>query len=306
MGLRNIGLRSTGFRLFHLLAACVFMLHPAVSQAKPLILSSLKPLTLIAQEIAGDRAEVDTLLPASASHHDYPLKVSDHVRLRNADLFVWVGPELESFLQKPLSNLIPAKVLTTYDLPGISWPVETTSSEGGGEHHHAKDPHIWLDPRNAVVIARALVERLILLDAANAPQYKANLQAFTVNMMNLDNKLQAQLKPVTSVGFAVYHEGFAHFVDHYGLRQLDYLMLTPEQKPGARHMHQLRERLANDGSCLFIEPYNNTQAARSLAQELRLRVGTLDALGTQGAKTYAQLLEQMAVDFSTCLANRGH
>jgi len=294
-----------GFRLLHSFTVLVFLCVSAASQAKPLVLSSIKPLTLIAQEIAGDSAGVDTLLPASASHHDYPLKVSDHTRLQKADLFVWIGPELESFLQKPVANLVSAKILTAYDLPGIHWPLEAVSPAISDHHHHSKDPHIWLDPRNAVVIARALADKLILLDAANAPQYKANLQAFTVKMTALDKKLQVELKPFAGVGFAVYHEGFAHFVGHYRLQQLDYLMLTPEQKPGARHMQQLREKLAKDGRCLFLEPYNNTQAARNLAQELRLRVGTLDALGTQGAKTYTQLLEQMALDFSACLANGG-
>ncbi|GGY85824.1 zinc ABC transporter substrate-binding protein [Cellvibrio zantedeschiae] len=297
--------RIMGFGFLQLAATLTFLVVSCASQAKPLVLSSLKPLTLIAQEITGSNADVDTLLPASASHHDYPLKVSDHARLQKADVFLWIGPELESFLQKPVANLPRTKILTAYDLPGLYWPVEEGGGASHGDHdHHAKDPHIWLDPRNAVIVAQALTQKLVQVDGANAGKYRANLQIFVEKMQQLDRRLQASLKPVANVGFAVYHEGFAHFVSHYGLRQLDYVAFTPEQKPGAKHMHQLRERLAKEGKCLFLEPYNNMQSTRDLAQELQLRLGTLDALGAQDVTTYTQLLEQMAAAFSACLTNR--
>jgi zinc transport system substrate-binding protein len=282
---------------------CVAILLPLASaaQAKPLVLSSLKPLTLIAQEITGATADVDTLLPATASHHNYPLKMSDHARLQKADVILWVGPELESFLQKPLANLPSAKILTAYDLANMNWPAESAEAH---EHHHEHDPHLWLDPRNAILVAQALTAKLALADASNAAQYRANLALFVAKATSVDQKLLASLKPLAGVGFAVYHEGFGHFVGRYGLKQLDYVTFTPEQKPGARHMHQFREKLAKEGRCLFLEPYNDMQSARELAQELHLNLGALDALGTQGAATYQQLLEQMADAFSACLANR--
>ncbi len=291
----SIGIMKHPFLSLYL---AILLSLASAAQAKPLVLSSLKPLTLIAQEITGSIADVDTLLPATASHHNYPLKMSDHTRLQKADVILWVGPELESFLQKPLANLPSAKTITAYGLANMNWPAEVHG------HHHELDPHLWLDPRNAILVAQALTAKLALADAANAAQYRANLALFVTNVKNLDQKLQVSLKPLAGVGFAVYHEGFGHFVSHYGLKQLDYVTFTPEQKPGAKHMHQLREKLAKEGKCLFLEPYNDMQSARELAQELHLNLGTLDALGTQGAATYLQLLEQMAESFSACLANR--
>ena len=284
--------------------ALALLFVAAASHAKPVVLSSLKPLTLIAREIAGTSADVDTLLPATASHHDYPLKTSDYGRLKNADLVLWVGPELESFLQKPLANLAPAKVITAYDLKGINWPTENHVADAQGGHQHEHDPHLWLDPRNAIVVATALAGKLAQIDAANKKQYEGNLRLFVVKMTKLDEKLQLLLKSVAGVGFAVYHEGFSHFVSHYGLHQLDYVTFTPEQKPGARHLLQLREALMKEGKCLFLEPYKDTQSARDLALELHLRIGELDALGVRGEPTYEQLLEQMADAFSACLTNR--
>lgn len=297
---------SIGVMKHPFLSLCISLFAPLVAAtccAKPVVLSSIKPLTLIAQEITGAVAEVDTLLPATASHHNYPLKMSDHVRLQNADVILWVGPELESFMQRPVANLPRANIITAYDLVGINWPVEADEADA---HHHEHDPHLWLDPRNAILVAQALTTTLAQIDAANATQYRANLARFVIKVTQLDQKLQIALKPWAGVGFAVYHEGFGHFVSRYGLHQLAYITFTPEQKPGAKHMHQLRKKLAKDGKCLFLEPYNDMQSARELAQELHLNLGTLDALGAQGATSYLQLLEQMAGAFSACLANRGN
>ena len=269
--------------------------------AKPVVLSSLKPLTLIAQEIAGSSASVDTLLPATASHHDYPLKASDYARIQSADLVMWVGPELESFLQKPISNLNASKVITAYKLQGMNWPENHHVAQTS--HGHEQDPHLWLDPRNSLVIAQTLTERLERLDSENSAMYRENFRLFRERILRLDEKLQLSLKPVTSVGFVVYHEGFAHFVGHYGLNQLDYITYTPEQKPGAKHLYQLRIILKNEAKCLLLEPYGNTQSARDLAQEFKLRTGILDSLGAQGVTNYSQLLEQMANTFLACLAN---
>lgn len=285
-----------------LLAVLVFTCG---AQAKPLILSSIKPLTLIAQEIAGDSAAVDTLLPVTASPHDYPLKVSDYTRLQKADLVLWVGPELESFLQKPIANLTTSQVITAYRLADLNWPTEEhlTADDAEHDHHHERDPHLWLDPRNAIIVARRLSEKLTQIDAENKTIYAANLQKFIVKTTALDGELTIKLKPFAGRGFAVYHEGYGHFVSHYGLHQLDYVTFTPEQRPGAKHLHQLRDKLAKEGNCLFLEPYYELQSVRDLAQELQLQIGILDALGSQNVNTYTQLLQRMAEAFSHCLAN---
>ena len=289
-------------RIFSQLVAIVLLIASASSYAKPMVLSSLRPLTLIAQEITGVAADVDTLLPTTGSHHDYPLKASDYSRLQKADVVLWVGPELESFLKKPIANLDAAKVITVYGLQGLNWP-EDRHAGAETDHGHERDPHIWLDPRNAALVAQVLTAKLVQIDGAHSHQYRENLRVFSEKMQKLDEKLKLTLKPLAGIGFVVYHEGFGHFVSRYNLHQLDYVTYTPEQKPGARHLHQLRLILAKEGKCLFLEPYGDTQSARNLAQEFQLRTGILDSLGIQGVANYPQLLEQMSSAFLTCLTN---
>lgn len=274
-------------------------------QARVQVLASIKPLALIAQEVAGDEADVSTLLPITASPHDYPLKMSDHKHLRSADLVLWIGPEMESFLARPLDNLAADKLITSYQLVGLHWPAAATDGHQHASHAHlGKDPHLWLDPRNAAVIAQAVAARLAQLQPTSAAQFRANAERFSAAVVLLDKQLAQQLAPVKEVGFAVYHEGYGHFVGRYGLHQLAYVTYTPERRPGARHLQELRELLAAEGRCLFIEPYYKAQGMEEMAKSLQLRIGFLDPIGDQQISSYQQLLQQLSASFLTCLADR--
>ena len=289
-----------------LLSLALLLALPA--HAKLQVVASIKPLALIAEEIVGDHADVMTLLPITASPHDYPLKMSDHRKLRRADLVLWIGPEMESFLARPLANLPAAKLITSYQLAGLYWPKASLKLDDG--HHHAnhahtdKDPHVWLDPRNAAVIARALAARLAQLQPASAAEFHAKAAQFVASIEQLDQRLTQELKSVQAEGFAVYHEGYGHFVGRYGLHQVAYVTYTPERRPGAKHLTELRKVLASEGKCLFIEPHYKVQGMEEMAATLNLRIGLLDPIGDQQVSSYAQLLQQLGQSFLTCLADR--
>lgn len=290
---------------------CLFSFSgvPAVAKdSAPQILASIKPLGLIAQEVVGEYGSVDILLPIAASPHDYPLKISDLNRLREADIVLWVGAELETFLNRPLANLSPAQTLTVMSLPGVHWPSEQTLEvehaldSKNHHHHHVRDPHVWLDPQNAVVIARALAEELSRIAPENARIYVLNAENFAKQMQALDQDLRAKLIPVQPLGFAVYHEGYLHFVQRYGLRQMGYVTVNPERRPGAKHLYTLRQILSGRTKCLFIEPYYDPPNIGGLAKELNVKVGVLDPIGGKHISTFTDLLEALAKDFLACLA----
>lgn len=278
---------------------------PLMAEAKPKILASIKPLALIAQEVAGDKAQVDTLLPITASPHDYPLKMSDHRRLHDADLVLWVGPQLESFLGRSLANMPPAKVITTYDLPDLFWPpsIENDGHQHANHQHTGGDPHLWLDPRNAQVIARLLATKLAAIDPPSAKDYQANAARFISRAMQLDQQLSRQLAPVRAQGFAVYHEGYSHFVGRYGLHQVGYVTYAPERRPGARHLKELQGVLKQEGKCLFVEPYYQVESIETMAKSIGLKIGILDPIGDQQVSSYQRLLEKLGQSFLTCLTD---
>jgi zinc transport system substrate-binding protein len=142
------------------------------------------------------------------------------------------------------------------------------------------------------------------LQPGSAAIFHANALRFAASVQLLDQQLAQQLEPVKAVGFAVYHEGYGHFVGRYGLHQVAYVTYTPERRPGAKHLQELREVLAKEGKCLFMEPYYRAQSMDEMAKTLNLRIGLLDPIGEQQVSSYQQLLQQLSQSFLTCLADR--
>lgn len=270
---------------------------PAFAELR--ILVSVKPIAFAVNEITGDKVTVEQLIPDLASHHDYPLKMSDHKRLHQADLIIWIGPELESFLSRPLSNLSTEKQLTLMNLANLNWP----HTDHPDEHDHQQDPHLWLNPQNMAIVAQAIGEKLILLDKSNQEFYQKNTRAFITRLNQLDDEIKQKMLPLRGKGFAVYHQAYGHYVDHYQLNQLGFLTLTPERKSGAKHLAALYKSLAKDGQCIFAEPLMDKKKIEEIASEHQLQLGYLDIMGI-GANNYSQLMLTMADSFSACLSDR--
>lgn len=294
-------LLSPAVRLSLLLLFIIVFTGATKVRAEPNVMATIKPLGLILEEVMGQRGQADTLLQGLASPHDYAMRVSDIQRVRAADLILWVGPEMETFLARSLAQMPSARLIEAQELPGIQWPPSSDETQTEHEgHFHQRDPHIWLNPHNGAVIAKALAERLGELDPEGRDYYRANADRLIERLQELDSDIQQRLRPVRERGFAVYHEGYRHFVDRYGLTQIGHVTFGPEQRPGARHLHRLRQSLAQ-AHCLFLEPYYDTRVAAELARDLGLRTGQLDPLGV-ASSSYPQLLETMAQAFLECLA----
>lgn len=291
------------------------------AQAQVQVLTSIKPLQLIAAAIQDGQGEPQVLLPPGASPHYFVLRPSDAKRLDKADLFYWIGPDLENFLPRLLKQRSQLSV-AVQNLPELQLQYFAEEHQHGHghedehtddlvEHDHnhqpgAVDAHLWLLPHNARVIAQRMSTDLSKLDPSNANHYAANLQAFNQRLDRLDQQLKTQLKPLQGKSFFVFHEAFNYFEHAYGLEHAGVFALSGELQPGAKHVSQMRERLQQAGpSCVFSEPPMQPRLAQTLAAGLPVTLAELDALGSQApvsATGYEQLLENLAAQFSACLS----
>ncbi len=286
-------------RLLLIMVLCL----PQLVFAQVNVVASIKPLVFILQEIGGDKIVIEQLIPDQASHHDYPLKMSDHRLLHQADLILWIGADLESFLVRPLANLSREKNLPLMDLPGIVWPQES-EAEHHHHHHHDRDPHLWLNPRNVILVVNALTKKLSELDQIHATDFHHNAEIFIQKLKKLDGEIEHQMLPLKDKGFAVYHQGYSHYVERYKLKQLGYLVLTPERKSGAKHLNELLNKLTAEGKCIFAEPFTDDEPIQNIAKEHQLKLGYLDLMGIQ-SDNYQQMMQSMANSFLACLSDGG-
>jgi len=305
--------------LFALCAALGFAASLA-APAQAAVVASVKPLGFIAAAIADGVTPVDILLPDGASEHDYSLRPSDIKRLQDADLVVWVGPEMEAFMPKAVAALPAQKSLELADLSTVkpllirSQDEDENEHEEGSEtdrghahtHHHGEyNMHLWMSPEIARQSAVAIHAKLLELMPQSRDKLDANLQHFEAELATADTQIATQLKPVKGKGYFVFHDAYAYFEKHFGLTPTGYFTVNPEIQPGAQRLHQIRTELVEHKAvCVFAEPQFRPAVIDAVARGTSVRSGTLDPLGTAitpGRDSYVTFLSQLSSQYTSCL-----
>ncbi|MGA5587895.1 zinc ABC transporter substrate-binding protein [Pseudomonas atacamensis] len=301
-------------RLFSVFVAFVasFLLI-GTAQAEVKVLTSIKPLQLIAAAVQDGVAIPEVLLPPGASPHNYALRPSDVRKVQSVDLLYWIGPDMEGFLPRVLGGRSLPSV-AVQDLPGLKlrhFGADNHShAEEADEHDHdhrpgSLDAHLWLSPVNARVIADKMAADLSAADPANAQRYQSNAKAFDERLDALDQRLKKRLANVEGKPYFVFHEAFDYFEDAYGLKHAGVFAVAAEVQPGAQHVAAMRKRLQEVGkTCVFSEPPLRPRLAETLVAGLPVKLAELDALGgytPATAQGYEQVLEKLGNDLAGCL-----
>ncbi|HDZ8979450.1 zinc ABC transporter substrate-binding protein ZnuA [Aeromonas veronii] len=288
------------------------------------VLTTIKPLGFIAAAITDGVSEPKVLLPTGASPHDFSLRPSDIRSINSADLVVWVGPELEGFMAKPLANHPHALALTQVEgMPLFNYATQdshdshnhddhdhATHEHGDhdegheGHHHEGVDPHIWLGPTQAKMIAKAIASELGKLDPANQARYDANLATFDAKVDAKDKVITGQMKAVNEKGYFVFHEAYGYWERYYGMSSKGHFTVSPERRPGAKTLVDIRKALEEkQASCIYAEPQFSPAVIESVARNTGAKVLLLDEVGEQvplGPDGYPQFMQQLADAFAQC------
>ena len=304
--------------LFAALSAALW--GSATQAANAAVVASLKPLGFIASAIADGVTQTQVLLPDGASEHDYSLRPSDVKRLQGADLVVWIGPEMEAFMEKSVSNIPAAKQVTIAQLKDVK-PLlmkgadddddehdhDHDHGEKGDAHHHHGDynMHLWLSPEIARASAVAIHEKLVELMPQSRAKLDANLKDFEAQLASTETQVGNELAPLKGKGYFVFHDAYGYFEKQFGLTPLGHFTVNPEIQPGAQRLHEIRTQLVEQkATCVFAEPQFRPAVVESVARGTSVRMGTLDPLGTNiklGKTSYSEFLSQLANQYASCL-----
>jgi len=299
------------FSVFVAFIASFLLIGPAQAEVK--VLTSIKPLQLIAAAVQDGVAVPEVLLPPGASPHNYALRPSDVRKVQSVDLLYWIGPDMEGFLPRVLNGRkLPS--VAVQDLPGLKLrhfaEDNHSHAEETDDHDHdhrpgSLDAHLWLSPVNARVIADKMAADLSAADPANAQRYQRNAKAFDERLDALDQRLKKRLAGVEGKPYFVFHEAFDYFEDAYGLKHAGVFAVAAEVQPGAQHVAAMRTRLQEVGkTCVFSEPPLRPRLAETLVAGLPVKLAELDALGgytPATAQGYEQVLEKLGNDLAGCL-----
>jgi len=256
---------------------------PAAAQADRLQVAVSTPLLAdIVRNVAGEEADVFSIMPENADPHTWEPSPQDIVRATEAQTFISIGAHLEPFVEsggwrRAVANAGVAQLVLTDHVELIA--VDRVIDHGDHGHDLREgDPHIWLDPTKVIAGLRAVVAHLSKLDPDNAGAYEANAAAYAAALDTLDRELETSFAaiPPERRALIVFHDAYTYFAARYGFEVIGVVLKNPEAEISAREVVELQDIIADsDVPVIFTEPQFNTEILDIFVQVSDVEIGEL-------------------------------
>lgn len=248
---------------------------------------SILPQQYLLKRIGGEHIQAEVLVGSGQSPHTFEPTPKQMARLESATLFFKIGVPFEDTL---LAKITATKknLVVVDSAHGI---IYRKMSEANPDHHHegGKDPHVWLSPKNAILISHNMTTALIKADPKNRTDYEAGFKDLVSDLQTLDKQCAEILAPYKGREILVWHPAFGYFTQTYGLVQVP--VESEGKQPSARQLADLVDKSKKQGiHTVFVQSQFSETGAKSLAQQLGGTVSSLDPL----AANYMENLRAMA------------
>jgi zinc transport system substrate-binding protein len=285
------------------------------------VVVSLKPIHSLVTGVMGETGKPLLMLQGAASPHTYQMRPSEARALNQADLIVWIGKAMETFLDRPIANLGPqAEVLTLHEVSGIRmlrnrkagiWEdddheeIHVDEHEDHDHDHGEFNTHVWLAPDNARRIVDVVADTLIRIDPGRAETYRVNAAEMRKRISALDSSLREHLSPVRRRAFVVFHDAYQYFERAYGLNSKGAVAVDPARMPSAKRLVELRNALAEHNvRCIFTEPQFEPDLVRTMVEGTNIRTAVLDPVGADtepGSAAWFGIMQGLGDSMIRCL-----
>ena len=294
-------MKRTALAMLTLLLA-VGLLAPSAAAKKLNVVTSTTDLAALAQEVGGDKINVEAIAKGYQDPHFVEAKPSFLLKLRNADLLISVGLQLEIGWLPPLITqsgnpriqpgnpgyLEAAQFAEVLDIP--TGPI----SRAMGDVHPLGNPHLWLDPNNGRRIAKGLAGKLSEMDPGDQAYFQQRLADFEKRLADADKRWLAAMAPYRGRKIVTYHNSWPNFAHHFGLDVVGYVEPRPGIPPTPVHTLQLIEMMKRENvKILIMEPYFDSKTPNSVgaATGAKVLVLTPSVGGEKGTEDYFKLFD---------------
>jgi len=259
-------------------ALVLALLDPLMGSAdsKIRIMTATTDLASLAQEIGGDKVDVEAVARGYQDPHFVDPKPSFLLKLSKAELLIVVGLELEIGWLPPLitqsSNpRIQVGAPGYFDASRFAKILELPTGQvtrAEGDVHPLGNPHYWLDPDNGLRIAKGIQTKLSEMRPNDAAYFGQRYDAFEQRLKQSDQQWQAQMKPYAGRKVVTYHRSWPNFAEHFGLNVVGYVEPRPGIPPSPQHTVELIGLMKRDGvKVIMVEPYFDLKTPNSIARD---------------------------------------
>ena len=271
-----------------------------VGFAKVEVAVTYKYIEDITEKIAGDLVSIKTLSKPKEDPHFVMARPSLIAKLRNVDLLILNGGQLEiGWLPPLIKRANNAKVFDGaegfLDLSHNITMMDAHSSvsRANGDVHPDGNPHFILDPYNVPIIAKTIADKLSTMDSGNREIYQKNYEVFNKTWQKKLKVWDEKMKPFEGKKVIQYHKSFDYFLKRYKMELLDTIEPIPGISPTSKHIIELIEKIQKEESPLLVmhDVYHNRKAAKLISAKTELKIidvpHDVDAL--QGADSIENL-----------------
>ena len=291
-------------KLLVALVALVTLSSARLAQAKLHVVTSIETFADLAKQVGGDRVDVTSLSKGYTDPHFVEPKPSLVITLNRADLLVHVGLELEIGWLPPLilgsrNDKIqvgaPGNLDASREIPVLDVPT-TRVDRSMGDIHPMGNPHYYIAPEEALIVAREIATRLKELDPAGAAIYDANLHAFEQKLQQKRAQWEKQAAPLRGLKVVSYHQSWSYVSKWLGLVEVGYLEPKPGIPPSPSHIAQLIGVMQRQGvKVIMMEAFYPRTTAQLVADKAGAKVALLPANvgATPEVKDYFSLVDDV-------------
>lgn len=257
------------------------------------VVTSIRPLQLIANEIMKGRGQAQVLIGDNQSPHHFQLKPSQLKIASQSDLLIWVSNHFESALGKLQQNLRRESI-------GLQLISSIPEENLIGDHDDI-DGHIWLAPRNVILTGQLMAESLSLQDPKNAELYLKNLQDFTVRVTNWQQIARIKLKQLKP-SYISEHQFLAYFEHSFDLPAAASLRSAHDHGGSIRRLSTIHAQLEKTPvSCLLVSSMPISRQVRQISQQHELKVKVVNTLNENNSYTsILDLLDSIVTTLEDC------
>jgi len=273
------------------------------AQAKKLnVVTATTDMAALAQEVGGDKISVESIARGYQDPHFVEAKPSFLLKLRQADLLITVGLQLEIGWLPPLitqsgNPRIQVGANGYLDASQFAEILEIPSgtiTRAMGDVHPLGNPHYWLDPENGRRVAKGIAAKLAELDPGDSNYFQQRFQDFDKRLTAAEQKWDADMRPYHGRKVVTYHNSLPNFAKHFGLDVIGYVEPRPGIPPTPSHTFDLIGLMKRENcKIIMVEPYFDLKTPNSVASQTGAKVVQYlpSAGGEKQVDTYFKLFD---------------
>jgi zinc/manganese transport system substrate-binding protein len=294
-----------------LLLLCAGLMGAMTAEAKLNVVATLPDFGSLAHAVGGDKVDVTVLAKPTEDPHFVDARPSFVVALRNADILIeggaeleigWLPPLLQNARNPKLDQGKPGRVVASQGVKLMNVPTAVTRA--AGDVHVLGNPHFTTDPIIAKTVAQHIAQAFSALDAPNAAAYQANYKTFEATINSKLQQWGAAMLPFKGQAVVAYHDSWPYFAHRFGIAIDLFLEPKPGIPPSPSHLAEVIDQIkAQHIKAIIVEPFHDRKIAEKVASSTGAKVVDFAQFpgGLPGTESYVSLIDKLVTNLSAAM-----